>query len=90
MPKTTMNEDNFLPHTKNHIGFSWKIGRMKSVTVTEAVNKASDNHFWLCVSPLDAPHDFASPLLGNGVHHDAPMVASALHADADPSSRWTP
>jgi hypothetical protein len=60
VPEASVHEDRFLPSPKDQIRFSWKIARVKPVTVAHCVSEMPDEQLWLRVLAPDTPHVFGA------------------------------
>jgi hypothetical protein len=47
MPEATVDENDFVKRSKNQVGFSWQILRLKAITVAETPADFANDHFRL-------------------------------------------
>ena len=69
MPKAAPNLNYFLTATKNQIGFSGKIPRVKTIAITHPVDNRTHSHFRIRILTFYATHVFAASPTRNTVHY---------------------
>ena len=69
MPEAAMDENDLLKSRKDDVRVSRQALTMKTVAITQAVQKAPNLKLGTHVFAPDAPHIFAAVLRGNGVDH---------------------
>jgi len=69
VPKTSMDEDDFVPGGENEVGLPGQIAAMKPVAETEGVDQPPDHHFWSSVFRADPAHSLGTLLWRQRIHH---------------------
>jgi len=69
MPETTVDENHGALACENQVRFARKILPMESVSVSELMSEAPNDHLGACIFTPDRSHDFASALTCEGVGH---------------------
>src|SRR3972149_4433712 len=60
MPKTSVNKNDFLSTSKNHVWFARKVLPMQSISISHFKNKSADKQFRVCILTAYPPHVFTS------------------------------